>query len=210
MHSIYNFMQNMINESVNKRCTNFHKELNRTQMFTCMPSRKRSDINTMQVQIHVNQPFYKGTTGNIRCIPSHNTCYPVVVQWYDTSGTRLANDSLEYKDVHCGQYKVKIKDANDEHFETSIKISPVDWKAVVVTEYIITHASTPHARDGEVEVRGFGLEARKIFWNIGITTDEPKLKDVPQGTYFAIGVIDGDETNAVNVHLCQPATVGFE
>ena len=192
-------------------CIFFFLCLNSTVMFSCLPIRKRSsECNSMQFHIQINKPLYEGTTGSILCVPNFEVHSPLTVSWYDSNGCRLQNDSLILKNVECGEYKVHIIDVDENTFESDFVVCPVDRDAIVVTEYIISNASTPHARDGEVEVKGFGLEKRKILWNIGVTTDGTKLKDIPQGVYFAIGVAEGKGNDTINVHLCQPAFISFE
>jgi len=140
--------------------------------------------------------------GSIECTCS-NGASPIKFEWTRDSARLLATGDTIHSAVP-GSYTVEVTDARGATQSTSVELELV--RGPIVAGYIVTHASSDHARDGQVEaiVENCTPES-KLLWTTGVVTDSCMLQDVRPGRYAAT-VLD---PTGWFVHGCDAARVGI-
>ena len=173
----------------------------------CMPGSSRFRA-VFQMHVVVTQPLTASDTGTISCRPMGME--PIHFAW--TPAVQTDSSGSEADNVGPGRYRVRAVDANGDAAEAIVDVEPRYEDVVHVREYRVCHATTSASRDGSVEALGDGLNSPGIrfLWTNGMTTDAPRIFDVPRGTYALVGVRDGDAPPPMTIHECVPRAWTFD
>lgn len=173
----------------------------------CMSSTGNRTPAPLQLHTVVDQPLTELAYGRITCRPMGIA--PFRFAWHGPTGDTVQTDDsgAQAFGVVPGKYRVVVQDQQDRVADVTLQVEPVFPNAIVVRDYKVSHASTSYARDGEVEVVGYGFEtSQRFLWSNGIETTGPVLRDVQVGVYVATALADDGKTLTV-VHQCAPARV---
>ena len=161
----------------------------------------------MQMHVLIHSPLTANSkSGKISCLPIGAT--PIHFKWKGGKNLHIKNGDSEAYNVEAGEYSIFAQDSTGATSEVSINVEPVFKNAIVITEYIVTHASSIFSRDGRVEAIGEGITPQtRLLWTNGVETEGGSLNDVGCGSYCAVPVVKTGENTQFLIHMCNPSVV---
>ena len=167
------------------------------------------------MQLIINDALHEEDHGSVTCIPDAHICQPVQITWRVGGGAEIHDPQSQLQadasGLHAGRVPVGRVDIRlvDGHGKISTANVMVGCRQLpTITGYtVVTHATSAHARDGEVTVSVEHAPASVAYlWTNGVLTSEPVLRLVTPGVYTA-AMVAKDGAQLRFVHAAAPAQV---
>ena len=155
----------------------------------------------LEVSVMITPQIGNKPNGSIQCNVIHGKL-PVHYIWFTDNKTVFEADDL-LSDINAGEYNIIVIDASNK--KRNLRVQVPIYKIPSIDKYIVSHASSDNARDGNILVEISNVTGKiQILWSNNVITDSFQLNDLKPGIYMASII------NSQFIHTCDPAQVHIQ